>query len=98
MTKYRFYEDRKVSVWERIYFSIEAATIETAEAQAAAIAHRSLYAAACDDAAIENDPRDRSVRERGSCYGPNPQCRRRQLPDDRRQRSDIGNERNAKLN
>lgn len=35
MTKYRFYEDRKVSVWERIYFSIEAATIETAEAQAA---------------------------------------------------------------
>ena len=53
MTKYRFYEDRKVSVWERIYFSIEAATIETAEAQAAAIAHRSLYAAACDDAAIE---------------------------------------------
>jgi len=51
MTKYRFYEDRKVSVWERIYFSIEAATIETA--QAAAIAHRSLYAAACDDAAIE---------------------------------------------
>ena len=46
MTKYRFYEDRKVSVWERIYFSIEAATIETAEAQAAAIAHRSLYAAA----------------------------------------------------
>ena len=53
MTKYRFYEDRKVSVWERIYFSIEAATIERAEAQAAAIAHRSLYAAACDDAAIE---------------------------------------------
>lgn len=53
MTKYRFYEDRKVSVWERIYFSIEAATIETAEAQAAAIAHRSLCAAACDDAAIE---------------------------------------------
>ena len=48
MTKYRFYEDRKVSV-----FSIEAATIERAEAQAAAIAHRSLYAAACDDAAIE---------------------------------------------
>ena len=44
MTKYRFYEDRKVAVWERIYFSIEAATIETAEAQAAAIAHRSLYA------------------------------------------------------
>lgn len=43
MTKYRFYEDRKVSVWERIYFSIEAATIERAEAQAAA----------CDDAAIE---------------------------------------------
>ena len=42
MTKYRFYEDRKVAVWERIYFSIEAATIETAEAQAAAIAHRSL--------------------------------------------------------
>ena len=38
MTKYRFYEDRKVAVWERIYFSIEAATIETA---------------ACDDAAIE---------------------------------------------
>ena len=37
MTKYRFYEDRKVSVWERIYFSIEAATIERAEAQAAAI-------------------------------------------------------------
>ena len=34
MTKYRFYEDRKVAVWERIYFSIEAATIETAEAQA----------------------------------------------------------------
>lgn len=53
MTKYRFYEDRKVAVWERIYFSIEAATIERAEAQAAAIAHRSLYAAACDDAAIE---------------------------------------------
>lgn len=53
MTKYRFYEDRKVAVWERIYFSIEAATIETAEAQAAAIALRSLYAAACDDAAIE---------------------------------------------
>ena len=52
MTKYRFYEDRKVSVWERIYFSIEAATIERAEAQAAAIAHRSLYTAACDDAAI----------------------------------------------
>lgn len=73
MTKYRFYEDRKVSVWERIYFSIEAATIETAEAQAAAIAHRSLYAAACDDAAIEIEEsethyetirRDRSVRER----------------------------------
>lgn len=53
MTKYRFYEDRKVSVWERIYFSIEAATIETAEAQAAAIAHRSLYAAASHAAAIE---------------------------------------------
>lgn len=53
MTKYRFYEDRKVAVWERIYFSIEAATIERAEAQAAAIAHRSLYAVACDDAAIE---------------------------------------------
>ena len=52
MTKYRFYEDRKVAVWERIYFSIEAATIETAEAQAAAIAHRSLYAAACDDLSL----------------------------------------------
>ena len=48
--------------------------------------------------ALRNDPRDRSVRERRPCYGPNPQCRRRQLPDDRRQRSDIGNERNAKLN
>ena len=53
MTKYRFYEDRKVAVWERIYFSIEAATIEEAEAKAAAMAHTSLYAAACDDAAIE---------------------------------------------
>jgi len=70
MTKYRFYEDRKVSVWERIYFSIEAATIETAEAQAAAIAHRSLYAAACDDAAIEIEAKrttkrsERSLRPR----------------------------------
>ena len=53
MTKYRFYENRKVAVWERIYFSIEAATIEEAEAKAAAMAHTSLYAAACDDAAIE---------------------------------------------
>ena len=43
MTKYRFYEDRKVAVWERIYFSIEAATIEEAEAKAAAMAHTSLY-------------------------------------------------------
>ena len=48
MTKYRFYEDRKVSVWERIYFSIEAATIETAEAQAAAIAHKSPYRGALE--------------------------------------------------
>lgn len=62
MTKYRFYEDRKVSVWERIYFSIEAATIETAEAQAAAIAHRSLYAAACDDAAIEIEESERTTK------------------------------------
>lgn len=53
MTKYRFYQDRKVAVWERICFSIEAATIAAAEAKAAAIAHRSLYAVACDDAAIE---------------------------------------------
>ena len=43
MTKDRFYEDRKVSVWERIYFSIEAATIETAEAQAAAISSSQFF-------------------------------------------------------
>ena len=102
MTKYRFYEDRKVSVWERIYFSIEAATIERAEAQAAAIAHRSLYAAACDDAAIEIEESEthyETIQEIASSENEGrAQCRRRQLPDDRRQRSDIGNERNAKLN
>lgn len=55
MTKYRFYEDRKVSVWERIYFSIEAATIERAEAQAAA-----SHAAAIE---IESETHYETIRE-----------------------------------
>ena len=53
MTKYRFYEDRKVAVWGAHLLFHRGRNDRTSARRNAAIAHGILYAAACDDAAIE---------------------------------------------